>query len=57
MHSKMKLERHERMYGPHFTEECALKAVSKMHNNVKNGKVRQLRQKTISENQINVNRY
>ena len=32
MHSKMKLERHERMYGPHFTEECALKAVSKMHN-------------------------
>lgn len=32
MHNKMKLERHERMYGPHFTEECALKAVSKMHN-------------------------
>lgn len=32
MHNKMKLERHERMYGPHFTEECALKAVSKMRN-------------------------
>lgn len=32
MHNKMKLERHERTYGPHFTEECALKAVSKMHN-------------------------
>ena len=32
MHSKTKLERHERMYGPHFTEECALKAVSKMRN-------------------------
>lgn len=32
MHNKMKLERHERMYGPHFTEECALKAVSKLQN-------------------------
>ena len=27
-----KLERHERMYGPHFNEECALKVVSKMQN-------------------------
>ena len=27
-----KLERHERMYGPHFNEECALKAVAKMQN-------------------------
>lgn len=29
---KTKLERHERMYGPHFTEECAMKAVKKMEN-------------------------
>lgn len=29
---KMKLERHERMYGPHFNEECANKAVKKMEN-------------------------
>lgn len=29
---KKKLERHERMYGPHFNEECALKVVSKMEN-------------------------
>lgn len=27
-----KLEKHERMYGPHFNEECALRAVSKMQN-------------------------
>lgn len=29
---KTKLERHERMYGPHFTEEVAMKAVKKMEN-------------------------
>ena len=29
---KMKLEHHEHMYGPHFTEECAMKAVKKMEN-------------------------
>ena len=29
---KEKLERYERMYGPHFNEECAQKAVSKMEN-------------------------
>lgn len=29
---RMKLERHERMYGPHFNESCAEKAVAKMHN-------------------------
>lgn len=29
---KTKLERHERMYGPHFNEECANKAVKKMEN-------------------------
>lgn len=29
---KEKLERHERMYGPHFNEECANKAVQKMEN-------------------------
>lgn len=29
---KMKLERYERMYGPHFNEECAHKAVQKMEN-------------------------
>lgn len=29
---KTKLERHERMYGPHFTEEFAMKAVKKMEN-------------------------
>lgn len=32
MKDKKKLERHERMYGPHFNEHCALKAVSKMEN-------------------------
>lgn len=29
---KEKLERHERMYGPHFNEECAHKAVKYMEN-------------------------
>ena len=29
---KTKLERHERMYGPHFTEEVAMKVVKKMEN-------------------------
>lgn len=29
---KMKLERHEKMYGKHFDEKCAEKAVAKMHN-------------------------
>lgn len=29
---RLKIERHEAMYGPHFNEECALKAVSKMEN-------------------------
>ena len=29
---KRKLERYERMYGPHFNEECAHKAVKKMEN-------------------------
>lgn len=29
---KMKLERHEQKYGPHFNEECAEKAVKKMIN-------------------------
>lgn len=29
---KKKLERYERMYGPHFNEECAMKAVKKMEN-------------------------
>lgn len=29
---KKKLERHEKMYGPHFNEECALKVVAKMEN-------------------------
>ena len=29
---KKKLERYERMYGPHFNEECAHKAVKKMEN-------------------------
>lgn len=29
---KKKLERHERMYGPHFNEECAHKAVKHMEN-------------------------
>lgn len=32
MKDKRKFERHEYMYGPHFNEECALKAVSKMQN-------------------------
>lgn len=27
-----RLKRHESMYGPHFTESCALKAVSRMDN-------------------------
>lgn len=30
MRERLKIERHEAMYGPHFNEECALKAVSKM---------------------------
>lgn len=30
--NKTKLERYERMYGPHFNEECAHKAVKKMEN-------------------------
>lgn len=29
MRERLKIERHEAMYGPHFNEECALKAVSK----------------------------
>lgn len=29
---KEKLERHEHSYGPHFNEECAIKAVKKMEN-------------------------
>ena len=29
---KAKLERYERINGPHFTEECAHKAVKKMEN-------------------------
>ncbi len=29
---KKKLERYEKMYGPHFNEECAHKAVKKMEN-------------------------
>ena len=29
---KKKLEHHEHMYGPHFNEECAQKAVKKMEN-------------------------
>lgn len=32
MRERLKIERHEAMYGPHFNEECALKAVSKMEN-------------------------
>lgn len=28
MRERLKIERHEAMYGPHFNEECALKAVS-----------------------------
>lgn len=27
MRERLKIERHEAMYGPHFNEECALKAV------------------------------
>ena len=34
MRERLKIERHEAMYGPHFNEECALKAVSKMENKV-----------------------
>ena len=30
--NKRKLERHERMYGPHFNEECAQKVVNSMKN-------------------------
>lgn len=30
--NKKKLEQYERMYGPHFNEECAHKAVKKMEN-------------------------
>lgn len=29
---KQKMDKHERMYGPHFNEECAMYAVSKMQN-------------------------
>jgi hypothetical protein len=32
MRERLKIERHEAVYGPHFNEECALKAVSKMEN-------------------------
>lgn len=32
MRERLKIERHEAMYGPHFNEESALKAVSKMEN-------------------------
>ena len=32
MLNKAKLEHHEHTYGPHFTEECALKAVKHMEN-------------------------
>lgn len=32
MRERLKMEHHERMYGPHFNEESALKAVSKMEN-------------------------
>lgn len=30
--NRMKMERHEAMYGPHFNEQCAKKAVAKMEN-------------------------
>lgn len=32
MRERLRIERHEAMYGPHFNEESALKAVSKMEN-------------------------
>lgn len=32
MRERLKIERHEAIYGPHFNEETALKAVSKMEN-------------------------
>lgn len=32
MKNKKKFEKHERMYGPHFNEECALMAVEHMIN-------------------------
>lgn len=32
MNEILKMERHEFMYGPHFNEKCALKAVSNMKN-------------------------
>lgn len=32
MKDKRKFERHERMYGPHFTEECAMKVVAKIES-------------------------
>lgn len=32
MKDKRKLELHEQMYGPHFNERCALKAVALMEN-------------------------
>lgn len=32
MRKKLKMQRHERMFGPHFDEEQAIKAVSKMEN-------------------------
>ena len=32
MRERLKIERHQAIYGPHFNEECALKAVSKMEN-------------------------
>lgn len=32
MRERLKIERHEATYGPHFNEECAMKAVSKMEN-------------------------
>lgn len=32
MKNKFKLERHEEMYGPHFTEDCAEEVVANMRN-------------------------
>lgn len=56
MRERLKIERHEAMYGPHFNEECALKAVSKMENeDGSHGEYWSLEETTSIANQYGIN--
>lgn len=56
MRERLKIEHHEAMYGPHFNEEHALKAVSKMENeDGSHGEHWSLEETTTIANQYGVN--